>query len=232
MVAVPGLEPIKSVHLKDAAYDVLRAAITSLQLAPGQAISENMLVEQLGVSKTPVRAALTRLEAEGMVETVPFKGTFVSLVDPDDARDVIGLRVVLEVAAARMACERATQDELNHLGELARVASVDGADAEHRSALRDIGLFHEYLVGLSGNRRMVMSFRSLQGPLMRIRALSGSRSESIEDSSLEHAQIAEAIAARDANAAESLLSAHLVRVLDLYLATRDQGESDQTALPA
>jgi len=228
----PGLGPIKSVHLKDAAYEALRTAITNLDLAPGQAISENMLVEQLGVSKTPVRAALTRLEAEGMVETVPFKGTFVSLVDPDDARDVIELRVVLEVAAARVACESATAEDLDRLTQLAKVASLDEAAGEHRSALRDIGLFHDFLVELSGNQRLVSAFRSLQGPLMRIRALSGSESDSIEDSSLEHEQIAEAIIARDASAAAALLSNHLLRVLDLYLASQDQSEGEQAASPA
>jgi DNA-binding GntR family transcriptional regulator len=73
-----GLSRISSGHLKDAAYESLREAITNLDLAPGQAISENMLVKQLGVSKMPIRAALGRLEAEGMVETIPFKGTCVS----------------------------------------------------------------------------------------------------------------------------------------------------------
>lgn len=223
MASVSGLGPINSVHLKDAAYEALRTAITNLELAPGQAISEKMLVEQLGVSKTPVRAALTRLEAEGMVETVPFKGTFVSLVEPDDARDVIELRVVLEVAAVRLACERATRDDLHGLTELAKVPTA----SEHGAALRGIGLFHESLIGLSGNQRLVASFRMLQGPLMRISALSGSEPGSIEDSSVEHAAIAAAIVASDPDLAAELLSTHLYRVLDLYLASSDQGESRQ-----
>jgi DNA-binding GntR family transcriptional regulator len=231
MAGDQALGPIKSVHLKDAAYEALRAAITSLDLAPGQAISENMLVQQLGVSKTPVRAALTRLEAEGLVETVPFKGTFVSLVDPGDARDVIELRVLLEVAASRVACERATDEDLQRLSDLAKVAGVDEAAGEHQSALRDIGLFHDFLVGLSGNQRLVSSFRSLQGALMRIRAMSGSESDSIEDSSFEHQQIADAIIQRDADASAELLSTHLNRVLELYLASLDHGETGRSLDP-
>jgi GntR family transcriptional regulator, rspAB operon transcriptional repressor len=226
MASESRLGPLKSVHLKDAAYDALLAAITNLDLEPGQAISENMLVEQLGVSKTPVRAALTRLEAEGMVETIPFKGTFVSTVHPDDARDVIELRVVLEVAAARLACERATPEELDRLMELAHVASVDEAAGEHLSALRDIGRFHEFLVELCGNRRLVSSFQLLQVPLMRISALSGSNRSSIEDSSVEHAAVAAAITAGDSDLAAELLSTHLYRVLDLYLASSAQPKAE------
>ena len=216
-----GLSRITSVHLKDAAYEALREAITNLDLAPGQAISENMLVQQFGVSKTPIRAALGRLEAEGMVETIPFRGTFVSSVGEEDAADLIELRIALEVTAVKAACTRGTDEQIGEMLEVARRASLDEAAGEHQSALRDIGDFHDRLVRLSGNARLVSAFSALTSPLMRIRALSGAQPSSIEQSSYEHAQIIEALVARDAERAADLVTAHLRRVLDLYRKSLD-----------
>ncbi len=215
-----GLARITSVHLKDAAYDALFNAIATLDLAPGQAISENMLVAELGVSKTPIRAALGRLEAEGLVETTPFKGTFVCPIDEGDAEDLIELRVVLEVAAVEAACKRASDQEINELMDVARQAGLDEADGAHGLALREIGDFHERLVQMSGNRRLTEAFAALTGPLMRVRALSGAQPDSIEESSKEHAMIVEALAARDQETASALTRDHLLRVLDLYRRSR------------
>lgn len=215
------LAPIKSVHLKDVAYEALHRAITNLDLMPGQAISENMLVEQLGVSKTPIRAALGRLEAEGMVETVPFKGTFVSSVSDQDARDLIELRTALEVASATAACERATDEQLEELRQFARAASLDEAAGKHESALNDIGEFHDRLVRLSGNARLESAFSTLNGPLKRIRTLSGAKPDSIDASSDDHEKIIDAVAERNAERAARLVKDHLHRVLDLYLKSRE-----------
>jgi len=211
-----GLSRIKSVHLKDAAYEALRDAITGLELAPGQAISENMLVKQLGISKTPIRAALGRLEVEGLVETISSKGTFVCSVDDDDAADLIELRIALEVAAVRAACARATDEQLSDLFVVAQRASIDEAAGEHHSALRDIGYFHDRLVRLSGNARLESAFLALTGPLMQIRAMSGAQSNSIDDSSDEHAEIVDAMVRRDADRASKLVEIHLSRILSLY----------------
>lgn len=215
------LSPIRSMHLKDAAYLAIRNAITTLELEPGRAISENMLVKQLGVSKTPIRAALGRLEAEGMVATVPFKGTFVRAVDDRDARGLIELRVALETAAVRAACIRATDKELAELQDLARRASMDEAAGEHESALRDIGDFHDRLVLLSGNVWLESAFVSISGPLARIRALAGTQDGSIDTSSSEHLDVVEALVRRDAEAAVMLIETHLNRVLDLFQRSRD-----------
>jgi len=211
-----GLSPISSVHLKDAAYLAIRDAITTLELEPGRAISENMLVKRLGVSKTPIRAALGRLEAEGMVATVPFKGTFVRAVDDRDARGLIELRRALETAAVRAVCNYATDDELAELEEVACQASMDEAAGEHESALRDLGDFHHRLVLLAGNAWLEAAYLAISGPLARIRVLSGDQSSSIDASSSEHADIVKALVRRDDKSAVGLIEAHLDRVLELF----------------
>ena len=216
-----GLSPISSMHLKDAAYLAIRDAITTLELEPGRAISENMLVKQLGVSKTPIRAALGRLEAEGMVATIPFKGTFVRAVDDRDARGLFELRIALESAAVRATCIRATDDELADLRDVAYQASMEEAVGEHESALRGIGDFHDRLVFLSGNVWLEAAYVAISGPLVRIRALSGDQPSSIDTSSSEHVDIVEALVRRDAESAVSLIEIHLNRVRDLYQESYD-----------
>ena len=210
------LGPIKSVHLKDVAYEALHRAIINLELIPGQAISENMLVVKLGISKTPIRAALGRLEAEGMVETVPFKGTFVTSVDDEDARNLIELRAAIEVAAIAAACQRATEEQLEELRQFARTAYLHEVEGNHESALNDIGEFHDRLVQLAGNARLESAFSALKGPLERIRALSGAQPDSISTSSDDHEKIIDAVVERDAERAGRLVNDHLYRVLDLY----------------
>jgi len=215
------LSPIVSIHLKDAAYVAIRDAITTLELEPGLAISENKLVKQLGVSKTPIRAALGRLEAEGMVVTVPFKGTFVRAADDGDARGLFELRIALESAAVRAVCIRATDDELADLRDVAYQASMEEAAGEHESALRGIGDFHDRLVLLSGNVWLEAAYIAVSAPLARIRVLSGDQSSRIDESSSEHVDIVKALVGRDAESAVSLIETHLNRVLDLYQESYD-----------
>jgi|TARA_B110000263_G_scaffold222424_1_gene211491 DNA-binding GntR family transcriptional regulator len=210
------LSPIVSIQLKDAAYLAIRSAITNLELEPGLAISENMLVKQLGVSKTPIRAALGRLEAEGMVVTIPFKGTFVREADDRDAQGLFELRIALESAAVRAVCIGATDDELAGLLDVAYQASMEEAVGEHDSALLGIGDFHDRLVALSGNVWLEAAYVAISGPLARIRMLSGDQASSIEMSSSEHVHLVAALVARDGEFAVSLIETHLNRVRDLY----------------
>ncbi len=216
-----GLSPISSVHLKDAAYLAIRDAITSLDLEPGRAISENMLVKQLGVSKTPIRAALGRLEAEGLVVTVPFRGTFVRTADDRDARGLTDLRIALESAAVRAVCVSATDEELAGLQDVAYQARMEEAFGEHESALRGIGDFHDRLVSLAGNEWLEAAYMAISGPIARIRVLSGDRSSSIDASSSEHVDIVKALVSRDADCAVSLIETHLNRVHELYQISYD-----------
>ena len=219
------LSPISSTHLKEAAYLAIRDAITTLELEPGRAISENMLVKKLGVSKTPIRAALGRLEAEGMVVTIPFKGTFVRAVDDLDTRGLFELRIALESAAVRAVCVRATDDELAGLRDVAYQASMEEAVGEHESALRGIGDFHDRLVFLSGNVWLEAAYVAISGPLARIRVLSSGQPSSIDTSSSEHVELVEALVRRDADSAVLLIETHLNRVRDLYQKSYDSNYS-------
>ena len=211
------LRTLQLSQLKDAAYDSIRQAITDLQVQPGSAISENWLVSQLGISKTPIRHALTRLEQEGLVETIPFKGTFAAVTRDEDARDLMDVRAVLEVSAARRIAERREPEAIAHLRNLAKEGPTSEAAGKHKDALRSIGDFHVELVALGGNPWLTRLYEALGGPLARLRSISGASASSVEDSAAEHLAIVDALEEGDGDLAAERITSHTERVLELYM---------------
>jgi len=132
---------------EDSAYGRLRTAILSLELIPGERVSERGLEPLLGASRTPVRVALMRLENEGLTQREG-RGWRVTPIDLTEVRAVMEYREAIESAAVRLAAERAGDEELAALRALAR-AHPDHDDEE--TGLRDFSDFHLALVRLSGN---------------------------------------------------------------------------------
>jgi len=108
----------EAVSLADQAFYAIRELIVTLELAPGAAINERELTERLTIGRTPVREALRRLAQEQLVEVYPRRGIFVTTVDVRDLAKLCEVRAVLEPEAARLAAERATQPDLDALGDL------------------------------------------------------------------------------------------------------------------
>jgi len=104
--------------LADQAYLAIRGLIVSLELAPGAVIDERALMQRLGIGRTPVREALRRLAQEQLVEVFPRRGMFVTGVDVRDLARISEVREMLEPEAARLAAERATEDERDELAAL------------------------------------------------------------------------------------------------------------------
>src|SRR5437762_8309628 len=108
----------------DWVYEELKSAIVDLRLAPGDPLREATLADQLGVSKTPIREALTRLEQEGLVETTSFKGAVVSGYSSADLEEIYELRELLEGAAARAAATSASEETLDRLAGIVAESRV------------------------------------------------------------------------------------------------------------
>jgi DNA-binding GntR family transcriptional regulator len=114
--------------LADQAYLAIRGLIVSLRLAPGALIDERRLMESIGIGRTPVREALRRLAQEQLVEVFPRRGMFVTNVDVRDLARISEVRLVLEPEAARLAAERATDEERARLRLLEREIEMGGDD--------------------------------------------------------------------------------------------------------
>ena len=110
---------------KDEAYEYLKNAIISNELGPGTPIRESEISENLKISRTPIRAALRDLEADGLVISYPFRGTFVADISPYDVQEIFDLRVLMETWAMKRSIKRITEKELDEAERAFREANGD-----------------------------------------------------------------------------------------------------------
>ena len=193
----------------DRAYETLRGEILAWQLAPGTVLGEVELAARLGVSRTPVREALSRLAAEGLVDAQSGRGLVVSSASVDDVRELFELRVALETTAAARAASRRDPapfaelaDEFAHAAELVTRHELEAYyDLVARfDAAVDASLGNEYLLG---------ALRSVRTHLQRIRRLASDHPERLVRAAHEHRLIAEAIRDGDADLARHATAVHL-----------------------
>jgi len=185
---------------EDSVYGRLRTAILSLELVPGERISERSLESLLGASRTPIRAALMRLENEGLTQREG-RGWKVAPIDLAEVRAIMEYREAVEVAAVRLAVERADDEELAALRALSEAHR--GRDDEE-TGLRDFSDFHLALARLSGNHFLADGMDGALTRLSRTRWLGVRTPQSRSDARDEHLQIIAAIRARDTDAAVAL----------------------------
>jgi DNA-binding GntR family transcriptional regulator len=183
----------------------IREAILTLDLAPGQRLSERGLEPEFGASRTPIRAALMRLEAEGLTRR-DGKNWFVTPIDLDEVRGLYEFREVLESASVRLATERASDSDLAMLAGLAR----SPASAETPEHSVDGGTnFHLELARLSGNEFLRSAMEGVLTRLYRARWLEVRSAESRARAHREHEALSAALTDRDGAAAELAMLEHL-----------------------
>ena len=188
-------------------HERLRDAILSLELAPGQRLSERGLEPEFGASRTPIRAALMRLESEGLVQR-DGKNWVVAPLNLDEIRALYEYREVLESASARLAITRASDDDLEALAELGN--GVDSTETPEHSL--DAGTsFHLELARLSGNRFLIDAMDGVLTRLYRTRWLEVQSAEARERVHREHDAIVAALRAGDGASAELATIEHIRR---------------------
>ncbi len=199
---------------EDSAYEGLRAAILALEFVPGERLSERGLESVLGASRTPIRAALMRLENEGLTQRAG-RGWQVTPIDLAEVRAVMEYREAVETAAVRLAVERAGDEELAALRSLAE-ARRDHDDEE--TGLRDGNDFHVALARLSRNQFLAEGMAGALTRLSRTRWLEVRTPESRAQARDEHLAIVAAVKARDTERAVELAVAHSRGTRDRLLA--------------
>lgn len=192
-------------------YAQVRNAILSGALRPKERITENQIAERFGLSRTPVREAFRRLEAEGLIVVVPQRGAFVSQPSLEDILEIYQIRTPLECMAARIAADAITKDQLRRLEELVE-AERDRRD--RRAPERSLRLhreFHAIIFACTRNRRLASVLSEMQHQVHRVRVLWPSTVARLDETWREHATIVAALRARDVVAAELGMREHLER---------------------
>ncbi len=155
--------------LRDVVFKAIRDDILSEKLVSGERLMEKHLADKLGVSRTPVREALSKLEQEGFIEMTPRKGATVSIVRKKDIEDVLKIRAVLEGLAAKLACQNLNENIIKKL-ELAKKEfdiAVEEKNIE-KMATTDMK-FHDIIFSLSGNQKLVQIISNLREQIYRYR---------------------------------------------------------------
>lgn len=199
--------------LSDQAFEVVRERILSTQIPPLAPIRQELLAEELGISKIPLREALGRLEQQGLLSSHPNRGFFVPAMTAGEAEEVFALRLKIEPDAAAHACLEASEDERKAAGTaLAALETASRADVH--SAVRFNRTFHLSLVRPGGRHVTTQLVERLQVLAERyVRKHLEPEGREARASS-EHHEILEAWLARDSARVADLLCAHIVSTLN------------------
>lgn len=195
--------------LAQAAYEKLRNMILTGELPPETAITENSIVDRLGIGKTPVREAMRRLVLEGLLDVTPRLGYTVTAITQKDVEDLFEMRVINEVAAAQLAAERLDETAFARLTELSSVG-YDPGDRE--SMLRYIGVnaeFHDIIARASGNTRLADLIDRLMQESRRfiqIAILSDAHGQLVIS---QHVAIINALRSRETDAIDAAVRTHI-----------------------
>ena len=198
------------------AYEAIRAAIVDMNIYEATEdelrLDERELAERLGVSRTPIREALARLEHEGLVANLPRRGYFIVRKSKAELLEIITVWAALESMAARLATQRASDEEIGSLRTIFTTFQGDRLLA-HLDEYSEANLqFHQRIVDLSGSETLRKMTEAILIHMRSIRHRTIAENRRAERSIVDHIQIIEALEARDAELAERLVRDHALNL--------------------
>lgn len=212
--------------LRDVVFKTLRQGILMGELKPGERLMEIHLAQRLGVSRTPIREAIRKLELEGLVIMVPRKGAEVAQISEKNLKDVLEVRVALDSLAVRLACERITQEEIEELKKACKAFEETTKDKEAdaaKIAQADVA-FHDVISRATGNERLLQMISNLSEQMYRYRF------EYIKDRNYharlikEHENLCNYIETRDREKAVEEMTKHIQNQLETIMEHLDLNE--------
>jgi DNA-binding GntR family transcriptional regulator len=212
-----GLSPLNSASLRDQAYVLLKDAIAATDIYSQRQdlrLDERQLTQALGVSRTPVREALTLLEQEGFIRTLPRRGIFVVRKSKREIIEMIQLWAALESMSARLATLNASDHDI---GKLRHVFDEfeNSPPADHIGEYSDANIaFHQMIIRLGGSQVIADATRNLFIHVRAIRKATISQNDRASRSILDHLRIIEALERRDTELAERLTRQHTLDLAD------------------
>jgi len=197
--------------LRDVVFNTLRQAILTGELKPGERLMEIHLADQLGVSRTPIREAIRKLELEGLVTMIPRRGAEVAQITEKSMNDVLEVRRAVDALCVELACERITKEELERLGEACEEFAAEAMKKDKDVkilAQKDVAL-HDIIVQATGNQRLIQLVNTLSEQMYRYRfeyLKDFSQHEKLVE---EHRVIFESIVKKDRETAQEAAKLHI-----------------------
>lgn len=211
------LEMNENLPLRDVVFNTLRKAILRGDLSPNERLMEMQLATRLGVSRTPVREAIRKLELEGLVIMMPRRGAKVAQITVKSIRDVLEIRRVLEVYAVTKACKNISQDGIAQLeGALKQFKDTINSEDLTNVAEADV-YFHETIYNATNNPKLIGILNNLREQMYRYRMEYLKETTSHPNLIKEHEELVNAIAGRDVRAAVKIAERHIDNQEDTIL---------------
>lgn len=198
------------IPLRDVIFNTLRDAIVSGDLKPGERLMEVDLAEKMGVSRTPVREAVRKLEMEGLVTMVPRKGTHVAELSAKDIMDVLEVRASLDRLATELAAKRVRQEHIRSLENIHKQYASCIEKGNISGAIKKDVEFHEVIYNASGNNKLNNVAANLREQIYRYRVLYLRDFTNAEEVLKEHQSILQALYEKDVDLAGRLAEEHIV----------------------
>lgn len=196
---------VQTENLREKAYRIIKQLIITCEINPGGILNERELVESIGVSRTPIREALNRLEKENLVTIIPQRGAFVSAITVKVINDIYQLRAIIEPSVTAMVTPIFPAESLKKYRQA--FLEIDHEDYDSLSKLDNE--LHCCIIDLAGNDFLNQVMANMYAQNERIRFRSTRLPQRSQETVAEHLAIIEAILARDPAAAQEAMRAHL-----------------------
>ena len=214
--------------LRDVVFNTLRQAILKGELKPGERLMEIALAERLGVSRTPIREAMRKLEQEGLVVMIPRRGAQVANITEKDLNDVLEVRIALENVAIEKACARMTEEEMRRLWLAAKEFEHTIAEGNLVKLAEADVAFHEVIYQASDNKRLIQVLNNMREQYLK-------EGETRDVLVKEHEELTKAIRERDVERAKQLSFQHIenqrmaiMRSIEAEDAERERAEKEKS----
>lgn len=195
--------------LRDVVFNTLREAILKGELTPGERLMEKQLAEKMGVSRTPIREAIRKLELEGLVIMVPRKGAEVAKITEKDIKDVLEVRATLEALAVKLACRKMDEEHLIKLKKVNEEFTQAAKENDIDLLVKKDVEFHDIIFDSTDNDKLIQIINNLREQIYRFRVEYIRMKEDCSVLAKEHDEILKSIEAKNERHAKEIVAKHV-----------------------
>lgn len=203
--------------LREMVYEELKMQILKGSIIPGTRMMEVELAEEMGVSRTPIREAIRKLEKEGLVTIEPRRGAYASMISTEDMVEILEVRQDLEGLAAYFAADRMTKSQMEELKQVSNSYNEAVKEGNMEAMIKHDTRFHHIIVESCRNKILVQMIEQLQELVLRFRYIYYDNFKRAENMPEEHEAIVAAIAEGDADKARAAADIHIERLKELVI---------------
>lgn len=203
--------------LREMVYEELKMQILKGSIIPGTRMMEVELAEEMGVSRTPIREAIRKLEKEGLVTIEPRRGAYASMISTEDMVEILEVRQDLEGLAAYFAADRMAKSQMEELRQVSNSYNEAVKEGNMEAMIKHDTRFHHIIVESCRNKILVQMIEQLQELVLRFRYIYYDNFKRAENMPEEHEAIVAAIAEGDADKARAAADIHIERLKELVI---------------